>query len=258
MRTVEWAHSHGLTPYEPAQAFMRARAHAIAEGRAQEQIWLLEHPPLFTAGLSAKPADLLTPERFPVHRTERGGQFTYHGPGQRVVYVMLNLAERGRDVRAFVCQLERWLIATLADLGVEGFTRPGRVGVWVHTPDGQEAKIAALGVRVRRWVSYHGIALNVAPNLSHFSGIVPCGIQDYGVTSLAALGIEASMSDADHALKRRFETVFDSKTVPATAGVRGGHADAHGDFFYDELMTAQPDAAQEYFRRQLAGAVRPQ
>lgn len=256
MRTVEWTTSPGLTPYLPAQAFMRARAQAISEGRAAERIWLVEHPPLYTAGLSAKPADLLSPNRFPVHRTERGGQFTYHGPGQRVAYVMLNLAERGRDVRAFVCQLERWLIATLADLGVTAFTRPGRVGVWVMAGNGQEAKIAALGVRIRRWVSYHGVALNVAPNLSHFSGIIPCGIQDYGITSLAALGIEASMQDVDRALKRAFEAAFKSETVVVPAGGRGGHADAPGDFFYDELMTAQPDAAQEYYRRQLAQAVR--
>lgn len=258
MHTVEWAQSPGLTPYEPAMAFMRARAQAIWEGRAKERVWLLEHPPLYTAGLSARPDDLLAKTRFPVHRTERGGQYTYHGPGQRVAYVMLNLAVRGRDVRAFVCQLERWLIATLAQFQIEAFTRPGRVGVWVQDRDGREAKIAAIGVRVKRWVSYHGVALNVAPNLSHFSGIIPCGIQDYGVTSLAALGIEASMQDVDEALKRSFTAAFNSETVLAPALGRGGHADAPGDFFYDELMTAQPDAAQEYFRRQLAQAIRPE
>lgn len=258
MREIEWAHSPGLVAYEPAQAFMQTRAQAIAEGRAGECVWLLEHPPLYTAGLSAQPSDLLNPQRFPIHRSERGGQYTYHGPGQRVAYVLLNLAMHGRDVRAFVCRLERWLIAALADLGVEAFTRAGRVGVWVIDRDGKEAKIAALGVRIRRWVSYHGIALNVAPNLSHFSGIVPCGIREFGVTSLAALGIEASMHDVDAALKRQFEASFGCKTMPVPAPIPGGHADAHGDFFYDELMTAQPDAAQEFFRRQLAEAMRAQ
>lgn len=256
MREIEWAHSPGLIPYEPAQAFMRDRALAIAEGREAECVWLLEHPPLYTAGLSAQPADLLNPLRFPIHRSERGGQYTYHGPGQRVAYVLLNLAAHGRDVRAFVCALERWLIAALADLGVEAFTRDGRVGVWVIDREGQEAKIAALGVRIRRWVSYHGVALNAAPNLSHFSGIVPCGIREYGVTSLAALGIEASMHDVDAALKRQFEARFQCQTRPIPAPIQSGHADAHGDFFYDELMTAQPDAAQEYYRRQLIDAMR--
>jgi lipoyl(octanoyl) transferase len=192
---------------------MEARVAAIAAGDAGEIAWLLEHPPLYTAGVSAKQADLLAPERFPVFRTGRGGQFTYHGPGQRVVYVMLDLRKRGRDVTRFVADLERWLIGALARLDVAAAVRDGRVGVWVERngPGGpREDKIAAIGVRLRKWVSYHGIAFNVAPNLEHFSGITPCGISgpEFGVTSLEDLGLPVSMTDADAALRAAFEQVF--------------------------------------------------
>jgi lipoyl(octanoyl) transferase len=197
---------------------MEARAAAIAAGQAEEAIWLLEHPPLYTAGTSARPADLVDPGRFPVFDTRRGGQYTYHGPGQRVVYLMLDVGARGRDVRCFVRDLERWVIATLAEFGVRGEIRPGRVGVWVVRPDRPPAadgspaedKIAAIGIRMRRWISFHGIALNVEPDLSHFSGIVPCGIAErhLGVTSLVDLGLPVTMADADLALKAAFEPVF--------------------------------------------------
>ncbi|MDX2238122.1 MAG: lipoyl(octanoyl) transferase LipB [Hyphomonadaceae bacterium] len=208
---IGWAVSPGLTPYDPAVAFMEARAAAIAAGAAGELVWLVEHPPLYTAGVSAKDGDLLAPDRFPVHRTGRGGQFTYHGPGQRVVYVMLDLRRRGRDVSAFVCDLERWLVAALAQFGVEGLIRPGRVGVWVERRGpgwAREDKIAAVGVRLKRWVSFHGVALNVEPDLEHFSGIVPCGQRDHGVTSLVDLGRPVSMADADAALKAAFTPIF--------------------------------------------------
>jgi lipoyl(octanoyl) transferase len=206
-KPVEWAVSAAPVGYEAAVAAMQARAAAIADGRAGELIWLLEHPPLYTAGVTAKPADLLTPDRFPVFSSERGGQYTYHGPGQRIAYVMLDLRERGRDVKAFVTSLETWVIAALAALGVAGEIRPGRVGVWVRR-GGREDKIAAIGVKLRRWVSYHGVSLNVAPDLSHFTGIVPCGISDHGVTSLADLGAAASMASADDALRGAFQAVF--------------------------------------------------
>jgi lipoyl(octanoyl) transferase len=186
---------------------MEARAEAIARGEASELVWLLEHPPLYTAGTSGRPEDLLDPDRFPVFKSGRGGQLTYHGPGQRVAYVMLDLGARGRDVRAFVAGLERWIVGALAELGVRGETRPDRIGVWVAREAG-EAKIAAIGVRVRRWVSFHGVALNVAPDLSHFQGIVPCGVRGHGVTSLRDLGVGAGMADADAALRRSFEAVF--------------------------------------------------
>jgi lipoyl(octanoyl) transferase len=192
---------------------MEARVAAIAAGEAPEQVWLLEHPPLYTAGTSARAADLVDAGRFPVHAAGRGGQYTYHGPGQRICYVMLDLDHRGRDVRAFVARLERWTIDTLAHFGVAGEVRPGRVGVWVARPDkgaGTEDKIAAIGIRVRRWVSFHGLALNVAPDLSHYAGIVPCGIRDQGVTSLADLGITAGMAQVDAALSREFTAVFGS------------------------------------------------
>ncbi len=221
---IEWAVSPHLVPYEPAVAFMEQRVAAIAEGRARELVWLLEHPPLYTAGTSARPEDLLSPDRFPVYRTGRGGQYTYHGPGQRVIYVMLDLKKRGRDVRAFVQSLEAWIIATLATFGIHGEVHPDRVGVWVHhtkTGPPREDKIAALGVRLRRWISYHGLSLNVAPELEHFSGIVPCGLAAYGVTSLAALGCAASMADVDDALKRHFEALFaptESVAPPALPG----------------------------------------
>ena len=186
---------------------MEARAQAIAEGTAGELVWLLEHPPLYTAGVSAKDADLIEADRFPVFRSGRGGQFTYHGPGQRVAYVMLDLGKRQRDVRAFVAALEAWIIGALARLEVTGEIREGRVGVWVEHA-GREDKIAAVGVKLRRWVSFHGISLNVAPDLGHFSGIVPCGVTEHGVTSLADLGRAASMADADAALKASFREVF--------------------------------------------------
>ena len=196
-----------LLPYPEAVSFMEERADAIAAGCANELVWLVEHPPIYTAGTSANPADLIE-ARFPVFKTGRGGQFTYHGPGQRVAYLMLNLKRRKPDVRAFVRDLEEWLIRTLGAFGVKGERRTDRVGIWVVQQNGREDKIAAIGVRVRRWVTFHGIALNVAPDLSHFSGIVPCGVREHGVTSLAALGIDASMSEVDAALKGAFETVF--------------------------------------------------
>ena len=202
----EWVIREGLLPYPEAVAFMEERAAAIAEGSAVERVWLVEHPPIYTAGTSAKEADLLD-ARFPVYPTGRGGQFTYHGPGQRVGYVMLDLKTRGRDVRKFVHDLEEWLIQALAEFGVKGERREGRVGIWV-VRGSREDKIAAIGVRVRRWVSFHGVALNVAPDLSHFTGIVPCGIQGFGVTSLKDLGVTASLTDADAALHKAFEKVF--------------------------------------------------
>jgi len=213
---VDWITTPGLTGYAQAETFMEARAAQIAAGEAEECIWLVEHPPLYTAGTSAKPADLTDPDRFPVHQTKRGGQYTYHGPGQRVVYVMLDVAKRGRDVRCFVRQLEDWVIATLDQFNVIGEIRPSRVGVWVERGDkpltaaGQipEDKIAAIGIRLRKWVSFHGISINVEPDLEHFGGIVPCGISEHGVTSLVDLGLPVTMEDVDVALKRTFDGVF--------------------------------------------------
>lgn len=202
----EWVIREGLLPYPEAVAFMEERAAAIAEGSAPERVWLVEHPPIYTAGTSAKQSDLLD-ARFPVYPTGRGGQFTYHGPGQRVGYVMLDLKSRGRDVRKFVHDLEQWLIEALAEFGIKGERREGRVGIWV-VRGSREDKVAAIGVRVRRWVSFHGVALNVAPDLTHFTGIVPCGIQGFGVTSLKDLGVTASLADADVALHKAFEKVF--------------------------------------------------
>jgi lipoyl(octanoyl) transferase len=204
--TPEWTIRPGLLPYPEAVAFMEERAGAIAEGKAPELVWLVEHPPIYTAGTSAREADLLD-ARFPVYKTGRGGQYTYHGPGQRVGYVMLNLKSRGGDVRRYVHDLEEWLIRTLAQFKVKGERREGRVGIWV-VRGSREDKIAALGVRVRHWVTFHGIALNVAPDLTHFGGIVPCGIRGFGVTSLADLGIAATMAEVDIALKAAFEEVF--------------------------------------------------
>jgi lipoyl(octanoyl) transferase len=209
---VEWRVATGLTDYAAAVAAMEARAKAIREGTAHELVWLVEHPPLYTAGTSAKDGDLIA-ARFPVHRTGRGGQFTYHGPGQRVVYLMLDLKERGQDLRRYVATLEEWIIRTLAAFNVRGERREDRIGVWVRRPDkgeGYEDKIAAIGIRVSRWVSLHGIAINVEPELSHFSGIVPCGVseQRYGVTSLVALGLPVTMADVDVALKREFAGLF--------------------------------------------------
>jgi lipoyl(octanoyl) transferase len=210
---AEWAISAGLIGYPEAVAAMERRVDAIRRGEAAELVWLLEHPPLYTAGTSAKDGDLLQSDRFPVFKSARGGQFTYHGPGQRVAYVMLDLTRRGRDVRGFVGSLEAWIIAALARFNVAGETREGRVGVWVdRSRPGfpREDKIAAIGVRIRHWVSFHGIAFNVEPDLSHFGGIVPCGIADQGlgVTSLVDLGLTATMDDADAALRAAFEEVF--------------------------------------------------
>jgi len=213
---VEWIRSDHPVPYPEALARMEARADAIARGAADEAIWLLEHPPLYTAGTSARPADLVEPDRFPVYKARRGGQYTYHGPGQRVAYVMLDVGRRGRDVRRFVIQLESWVIATLAEFNVTGEIREGRVGVWVTRHDKPltaagtppEDKIAAIGIRLRKWISFHGISINVEPDLGHFSGIVPCGISDHGVTSLVDLGLPVTMGDLDAALERSFETAF--------------------------------------------------
>lgn len=204
---MEWRVSPGLTDYPDALAAMEARAEAIHAGTADELIWLLQHPPLYTAGTSAKGEDLLDP-RFPVYDAGRGGQYTYHGPGQRVVYLMLDLKHRGRDVRAYVTQLEEWIIQSLARLGVTGERRQGRVGIWVQRGAFREDKIAAIGVRIRRWVTLHGIAINVAPDLTHFGGIVPCGIQEHGVTSLADLGIPATLVDLDAALAATRPAIF--------------------------------------------------
>jgi lipoyl(octanoyl) transferase len=220
----EWIISDGLTPYPEALSKMEARAEAIAAGHAPEAIWLLEHPPLYTAGTSADPADLIDPDRFPVFNAGRGGQYTYHGPGQRIAYVMLDLGNRGRDVRAFVQQLETWVIDALAQFSLRGEIREGRVGVWLQRPekpclpDGRmaEDKIAAIGIRLRKWVSFHGISINVDPDLSHFQGIVPCGIQEYGVTSLVDMGLPVTMQDLDLALKSSFEDIF-GPTQPAPA-----------------------------------------
>jgi lipoyl(octanoyl) transferase len=218
---VEWRIADDLVAYDSALAHMAARTDLIAAGDAAEQVWLIEHPPLYTAGTSAKPADLVE-ARFPVHVAGRGGQFTYHGPGQRVAYVMLDLRRRGQDVRRFVAALEAWIIGTLARFNVVGERREDRVGVWVRRPDkgaGYEDKIAAIGIRIRHWVSLHGIALNVEPDLGHFSGIVPCGISDprYGVTSLVDLGIPVTMPEVDGALRASFEEVFGATRPAAPA-----------------------------------------
>jgi lipoyl(octanoyl) transferase len=205
---VEWLKSDRSVAYEEAVAAMELRAASIVHGEAAECVWLLEHPPVYTAGTSADVAELLAPTRFPVFKTGRGGRFTYHGPGQRVAYVILDLSARGRDVKAFVASLEDWLIAALARLGVEGERRPGQIGIFARG-----AKIASIGVRVRRWVSLHGVSLNVAPNLEHFSGIVPCGLDDVPVTSLAALGAETDMTKVDAALRDAFEQVFGASRI---------------------------------------------
>jgi lipoyl(octanoyl) transferase len=205
---TEWKISDQPVAYPAAMAVMEERVAEIIVGNAPEMVWLLEHPPLYTAGTSAQAADLLQPDQFPVYASGRGGQYTYHGPGQRVAYVMQNLVWRERDVRLHIWRLEAWLIATLAALGVQGERRENRVGIWVAHPDGREEKIAAIGVRVRKWVTYHGIALNVAPNLAHYRAIVPCGLGQFGVTSLAALGINTSMAHVDTALRQQFPLVF--------------------------------------------------
>lgn len=225
---VTWITSDGLTDYARAVAEMEARAAAIRSGTADEAIWLLEHPPLYTAGPAADPADLVDPDRFPVHPTRRGGQYTYHGPGQRVAYVMLDVGARGRDVRRFVTMVEDWVIAALDEFNVKGERREGRVGVWVVRPDmppnadgsPREDKIAAIGIHMRQWVSFHGLSINVEPDLSHFDGIVPCGIRDHGVTSLVDLGLPVTLGDVDVALKRSFEKVF-GRAAPLTATMLG-------------------------------------
>lgn len=219
---VSWITSTGLTQYELACQEMEARANAIACGEAEEAIWLVEHPPMYTAGTAAEPADLLQPDRFPVFPTRRGGQYTYHGPGQRVVYVMLDVSKRGRDVRKFVHDLEAWLIATLDQFNITGETRDGRVGIWVRRDDKPltvtgamaEDKIAAIGIKMRKWVSFHGLSINVEPELDHFSGIVPCGIAEHGVTSLIDLGLPVEMADVDTALKKTFPLIFNNLSVP--------------------------------------------
>ena len=213
LSTLEWRISGAPVDYEQAQAAMQARAGAIRDGGEDELVWLLEHEPLYTAGTSATPEGLIDPNRLPVHRTGRGGQWTYHGPGQRIGYVMLDLASphgtvHARDVRAYVEGLEEWLIRALDRFDIRGERRAGRVGIWVEDRAGGEAKIAAIGVRVTRWVSWHGVALNVAPDLGHFAGIVPCGISEHGVTSLAALGRAVAMADADRALQAAWRDVF--------------------------------------------------
>ena len=213
---VDWLTSDGLTPYDLALREMEERAEKIRLGQANEAIWLVEHPSLYTAGTSARPEDLTDPNRFPVYEARRGGQYTYHGPGQRVAYVMLDVAERGRDVRRFVSQMEDWVIATLAEFNVKGERREGRVGVWVVRPDRpanadgtpREDKIAAIGIRLRKWVSFHGLSINVEPDLTHFDGIVPCGIREHGVTSLVDLGLPVTLNDVDVALKRTFPKAF--------------------------------------------------
>lgn len=208
---VEWIVSDDLVDYDTAMAEMEAHVERIARGEARERVWLLEHPPLYTAGTSADDADLIAPDRFPVYRTGRGGQHTYHGPGQRVAYVMLDLKRRRQDVRAFVAALEAWIIATLWNYHIRGERREDRVGVWVRRPDrgvSVEDKIAAIGIRLRKWVTFHGISFNVEPDLEHFSGIVPCGIQDHGVTSLVDLGIPVTMPENDIVLRAEFEKIF--------------------------------------------------
>ncbi|MFQ1699849.1 lipoyl(octanoyl) transferase LipB [Loktanella agnita] len=216
---VEWIITDGLTAYPEALAFMEQRVDAIAKGEAEECVWLLEHPPLYTAGTSAKSADLIDPQRFPVFDARRGGEYTYHGPGQRVVYVMLDLNRRGRDIRKFVQSLEHWVIATLDSFNIKGEIREGRVGVWVQRPekpaqpDGSPAedKIAAIGIRMRKWISFHGISINVDPELDHFTGIVPCGISAHGVTSLVDLGLPVTMDDLDVALRQHFDRVMEGQ-----------------------------------------------
>lgn len=221
---MDWTHLPGHADYIKTLAAMEDRVARIARGEADEAVWLLEHPPLYTAGTSADAADLVAPDRFPVFVAGRGGQYTYHGPGQRVAYVMLDVGARGRDVRRFVCSLENWVIDTLSEFGVKGERREGRVGVWVVRPDKapgpdgapREDKIAAIGVKLRRWVSFHGISLNVEPDLSHFDGIVPCGIRDHGVTSLVDLGLPVTMADVDTALMATFPRHFPMLNLTAT------------------------------------------
>ena len=209
----DWAVSTAPVDYPAAVAAMETRVAAIRAGRAPEQVWLLEHPPIYTAGTGANPAELLDASAFPIYATGRGGRYTYHGPGQRIAYVMLDLRRRRRDVRAFVRALEQWVIAALARFGVGGERRPGRIGIWIDRGGGREAKIAAVGVRVRHWITFHGVSINVAPDLGHYAGIIPCGVATHGVTSLADLGVAASMEELDGALKATFEPVFGTVTA---------------------------------------------
>jgi lipoyl(octanoyl) transferase len=226
---VAWAASERLVPYPEAVRAMEERAEAIARGTARELIWLLEHPPLYTAGTSARDEELLNPHRLPVFRTGRGGRFTYHGPGQRVIYVMLDVKRRSGDVRAFVCALEDWIIAALADLNIAATTRPGRVGIWVPRADADgtsDDKIGAIGLRLRKWISLHGASLNVSPDLANYGGIVPCGISGHGVTSLTALGSKATMEVVDNALRRQFERRFaPTRTVREPLGAEAALAE---------------------------------
>jgi lipoyl(octanoyl) transferase len=221
---IEWRISPDAVDYQAAVEEMERRVAAIRAGTARELVWLLEHPPLYTAGTGARDEDLLDPQRLPVHRTGRGGRYTYHGPGQRVGYVMLDLARRGADVRCYVHQLEEWVIRMLARFGVRGERRPGRVGIWVVC-EGREAKIGAIGVRIRHWVSYHGMALNIDPNLDHYRGIVPCGIVEHGVTSLAALGIAATTAEVDAALYATFAEAFGQPSACEPVAVPGSTQD---------------------------------
>jgi lipoyl(octanoyl) transferase len=206
---IDWKFSAGLTGYEDAVQLMEKRVADIRAGTANELVWFVEHPPLYTAGTSSNETDLLAPNRFPVYQAGRGGQYTYHGPGQRVVYVMLDLNKRGKDVRKFVCNLEQWIISTLAEFNIIGERREGRIGVWVKREFSREDKVAAIGVRVRKWVTFHGICINVEPDLNHYTGIVPCGISEHGVTSLVDLGLTTTMDDVDSALKRTWKNIFD-------------------------------------------------
>ncbi len=207
---LEWKYTEGLTSYDEAMAVMEQRVADIHQGTVSELVWFLQHPPLYTGGTSANIDDLLLPDRFPIYETGRGGQYTYHGPGQRVVYVMLDLTRRGRDLRKYVFQLEQWIIETLAEFNVTAERREGRIGVWVTRNDGREEKIAAIGVRIRKWVSFHGICINVEPDLEHYSGIVPCGISEHGVTSLADLGLPIAMHDVDAVLKHKWIEIFET------------------------------------------------
>jgi lipoyl(octanoyl) transferase len=214
---IEWRISDRPIAYPEALAAMEERVEAIRASRAPELAWLIEHPPLYTAGTSARPEDLLAPSRFPVFSAGRGGQYTYHGPGQRIVYLMLDLQRRRPDLRAYVWRLEEWVIQTLRQFDVRGERRPGRIGIWVVKPDRAEAKIAAIGVRVRRWVTFHGLAINLRPELDHFAGIVPCGIREFGVTSFADLGLGTSMTELDDVLIRTFPAVFEGERSPVAA-----------------------------------------
>jgi lipoyl(octanoyl) transferase len=214
---VEWRVAEAPVSYPEAVAAMERRVADIAAGKAAELVWLVEHPPLYTGGTSARDGDLLTPDRFPVYPTGRGGQYTYHGPGQRIAYAMLDLNRRTQDLRLYVATIEEWMIRTLAAFAVKGERRQDRIGIWVDRGTGHEDKIAAIGIRIRRWVTFHGVALNVSPELEHYSGIVPCGIHGYGVTSLADLGLKASMAEVDAMLRREFEALF-GETASSVAG----------------------------------------